>query len=167
MGEQRGRETTMQWIGTKRVAFVPVFRSKNQPPDVVPADFADQILKRVLFNPMPLLGNADGSLRAWLRAASSGRADIDPTVIDMQTSESLDTRPDEFEAALGSQLRNQGVDHAAIITLSGGGGTNAGFWSRFRLSEGIGTWAMEIIHGICRFPDLYHFNNDVDPENRS
>lgn len=156
----------MQWIGRKRVAFVPVFRSRNQPPDIVPADFAQQILTKVLYNPQPLRGGVDFSLRGWLRAASSGRADIDPVVMPMQTSNADDTSPTEFESALGGSLRSQGFDHAAIVTLSGGGGTNAGFWSRFRLNEGIGVWAMEIIHGICRFPDLYHFNNDVDPAER-
>lgn len=156
----------MQWIGRKRVAFVPVFRSRNQPPDIVPPDFAQQILTKVLFNPSAQRGGADFSLRGWLRAASSGRADIDPAVMPMQTSNAIDTSPTEFEGALGSSLRAQGFDHAAIVTLSGGGGTNAGFWSRFRLNEGIGVWAMEIVHGICRFPDLYHFNNDVDPAER-
>ena len=157
----------MQWIGRKRVAFVPVFRSRNQPPDRVPPDFADQILKKVLFNPSPLRGGADFSLRGWVRAASSGRADIDPVVLAMETSDANETTPTEFDERLGGRLRDQGFDQAAIVTLSGGGGTNAGFWSRFRLDEGIGTWAMEIVHGICRFPDLYHFDNDVDPPERA
>lgn len=155
----------MQWIGRKRIAFVPVIRSRNHPPDVVPPDFADQILKRVLYNPMPVT-NADASLRGFIRAASSGRADLDAAVLATQISDTDDTLPGEFEAALGDQLRSQGFDHAAMVTLSGGGGTNGGFWSRFRLNEGTGVWAMEILHGITRFPDLYHFDNDVDPADR-
>lgn len=153
----------MQWLGLKRVAFIPVFRSRNQPPDQVPADFTEQILRLVLYNPMPRPTGPDRSLRAWLRAASSGRADIDPAVLPMQTSDALDTQPAEFEGALGNQLRSQGFDHACIVALSGGGATNGGFWSRVLLTEGLGRWMMEMIHGVTGFPDLYHFDNDVDP----
>jgi hypothetical protein len=157
----------MQWLGRKRIAFVPVFRSRNQPPDQVPADFADQILKRVLYKPASPNNGPDLSLRAWLRAASSGRADLDAAVLPMQTSDAIDTQPDEFEGALGGQLRSQGFDHACIVLLSGSGASNIGFWSRVRLNEGLGRWMMEILHGITGFPDLYAFDNDIDPEARS
>lgn len=46
-------------------------------------------------------------------------------------------------------------------------GTNAGFWSRVVMAESNGVWLMELIHGLTGFKDFYHFNNDVDPRERS
>src|SRR6476660_6945069 len=73
------------WIGRKRVAFVPLYRSHAGPPDLIPADWQNDILRRVLYDPRPAANGADRSLRAWLRAVSSGLADIDPVVLPMQT----------------------------------------------------------------------------------
>ena len=73
------------WIGRKRVAFVPLFRSTAAPPDQIPRDWENVILRRVVYDPRPEAKGADRSLRAWLRAASSGLADIDPIVLPMQT----------------------------------------------------------------------------------
>jgi hypothetical protein len=42
-----------------------------------------------------------------------------------------------------------------------GAGTNAGFWSRFVMAEGVGVWAMELIHGLTGFGDLYPFGGDM------
>jgi len=152
----------MKWLGRKRIAFVPVLRSRDQTPEQVPVDFAEQIMRRALYNPMPQTGGADQSLRAWVRAASSGRADLDAAVLPLQTTDRVVTLPADFEDALGGQLRSQGFDHACLVMLTGDGATNQGFWSRVLLKEGLGRWMMEILHGITGFPDLYHFDNDVD-----
>lgn len=53
----------MAWIGKKRLALVPLFRTNAHPPDQVPADWEDQILRRMLFDPMPGT-SVDRSLRA-------------------------------------------------------------------------------------------------------
>ena len=157
----------MNWIGRKRVAFIPTFRPRAIPPDVIPPDWANLILRRVLFDPEPKTG-ADRSFRAWLQRASSGRADIDPTVQAMQTIDRQDVPADVFESQLGASLRSQGFDHAAIVMLGGkGAGTNAGFWSRFVMLESAGIWVMEVIHGITGFKDLYPFGDDVDPPDRA
>ena len=66
------------WLGRKRVAFVPLFRSNAAPPDQIPPDWENAILGRVVFDPRVEANGADRSLRAWLRAVSSGLADIDP-----------------------------------------------------------------------------------------
>ena len=73
------------WLGRKRVAFVPLFRSHSAPPDQIPPDWENVIFRRVVYDPRPEAKGADRSLRAWLRAASSGLADIDPIVLPMQT----------------------------------------------------------------------------------
>lgn len=65
----------MPWIGRKKIAFIPLFRTRVLPPDLpdqIPPDWGNQILSRVRWGRDPKLSGADGSLRAWLRAASSG-----------------------------------------------------------------------------------------------
>lgn len=155
------------WLGRKRVAFVPLFRSNAAPPDQIPADWENTILRRVVYDPRREANGADRSLRGWLRAASSGLADIDPVVLPMQTINKIVVAADELEGALGQPLRNQGMDAAVLVMLGGRpSGTNSGFWSRVVMAESNGVWLMELIHGLTRFKDLYHFNNDSDPPER-
>lgn len=157
----------MPWIGRKKIAFIPLYRTRvlpPDPPDQIPPDWGNQILSRVLWDPDPKLGGADGSLRAWLRAASSGRADVDPVIFPMETIDRHDVLPAALESEMGASLREQGFDHAAIVMLGGlGAGSNAGFWSRFVMAEHTGVWAMEIIHGIAGFKDLYYQDFMTDP----
>ena len=157
-------------IAGKKVAFLPVFRTITPPadgPDIVPPDWPADILSRILYHPDPARGGADGSLRAWLLAASSGRADIDPVVLPMRTVDRIDVSPTHFEDELGDSLRAQGFDHACLVMLGGvGAGTNNGFWSRFVMKEHTGVWAMEMIHGISGMRDLYHLAGYVDPAER-
>lgn len=156
------------WLGPKRVAFVPLFRSNAAPPDQIPPDWETAILRRVTYDPRPQANGADRSLRAWVRAVSSGRADIDPVVLPMQTIDKQVVQANELESQLGESLRAQGMDAAVLVMLGGrGAGTNAGFWSRVVMAESNGVWLMELIHGLTNFKDLYHFNNDVDPAERS
>ena len=151
----------MTWIGRKKVAFVPVYRPHALPPDQIPADWHNDILRRVLFDPDARTGR-DRSLRAYIRAASSGVADLDAVVLSMQTVDAQDVPANALEGQLGSTLRDQGFDAAAIVMLGGpGAGTNAGFWSRFVMAEGVGVWAMELIHGLTGFGDLYPFGGDM------
>jgi hypothetical protein len=165
---------TVPWLGTKRVAFVPLFRSNAIPPDQIPPDWENVIRTRVLFNPRPEANGADRSLRAWLYAVSVRRADIDPLVLPMQTIDSqivlpwdLDGRPWQG-TTLGNWLRGQGVHAAQLVMLGGrGAGTSAGFWSRVVMAESNGVWLMELIHSLTRFADLYPFANDTDPPERN
>jgi hypothetical protein len=156
------------WLGRKRVAFVPLFRSNAVPPDQIPPDWENAILRRVTYDPRREANGADRSMRAWVQAASSGRADIDPVVLPMQTIDKQVVEANELEDQLGGSLRDQGMDAAVLVMLGGrGAGTNAGFWSRVVMAESNGVWLMELIHGLTGFKDLYHFNNDVDPAERS
>ena len=156
------------WLGRKRVAFVPLYRTNAAPPDQIPPDWENMIYRRVVYNPRTEAKGADRSLRAWLRAVSSGLADIEPVVLPMQTIDKQVVEAVELEGSLGSSLRNQGVQAAVLVMLGGrGAGTNSGFWSRVVMAESNGVWLMEILHGLTGFKDLYHFNNDVDPAERS
>ena len=156
------------WLGRKRVAFVPLFRPHAAPPDQIPPDWENAILRRVVYDPRREANGADRSLRAWLRAVSSGLADIDPVVLPMQTIDKQVVAANELEGALGGRLRDQGMQAAILIMLGGkGAGTNSGFWSRAVMAESNGVWLMELIHGLTGFKDLYSFANDADPPERS
>ena len=166
----------MPWIGRKKIAFIPVYRSNAHPPDLIPTDWTNQILQRVLFDPdltsqlslpcAPLIA-ADRSLRAYIHAASSGRADLDAVVKQMQVvdlpvpggKDFNDVPVDYLEGQLGSQLRDQeGFDAAAIVMLGGVGAATSergGFWARFVMEEQLGKWAMELMHVLTNFFDLY------------
>ena len=50
-----------------------------------------------------------------------------------------------LEGQLGSQLRDQGFNAAAIVMLGGpGAGTSSGFWVRFVMLEGLGVWVWSL-----------------------
>lgn len=153
----------MTWIGRKKLAFVPLFRPNAHPPDQIPADWENQILRRVLFDPNPTTG-ADRSLRAYIHAASSGRADLDAVVMPRESVDQQDVPVAFLEGKLGAQLRSQGFNAAAIVMLGGvGAGTaqSGGFWARFVMVEGVGVWAMELMHCLTAFRDLYPFDGNM------
>ena len=165
----------MPWIGRKKIAFIPVFRPNALPPDVIPADWTGDILRRVLYDPDTTSG-ADRSLRTYIQKASSGRADLDAVVMPMATIDLQDVRLEILDEQLdGPGLRNQGFDAAAIVMLGGiGAGTSqkGGFWARFVMAEKLGTWAMELMHVLTGFDDIRCRpgfvecpNNDIDMGN--
>ncbi|MGH8527051.1 MAG: hypothetical protein ACREXY_23450, partial [Gammaproteobacteria bacterium] len=94
----------MAWIGEKRLALVPLFRTNAHPPDQVPADWEDQILRRMLFDPMPGT-SVDRSLRAYIHAASSGQADLDAVVMPRMSADQQDVPVGFLEPQIGAQLR--------------------------------------------------------------
>lgn len=151
----------MSWIGRKKLALIPLYRPNAHPPDQIPADWNDQILRRVLFDPDPMTG-MDRSLRAYIHTASSGLADLDAVVMPMAVVDQQDVPPNILEGQLGPQLRSQGFAAAAIVMLGGpGAGTSQGFWVRFVMVEGVGVWAMEFMHFLTGFADLYPFNGNM------
>src|SRR5258708_7035990 len=98
----------MSWIGRKKLALIPLFRQNAAPPDQIPADWENQILRRVLFDPDSTTG-ADRSLRAYIDAASSGRADLDAVVMPLETVDfnNFGEETVHLEARLNAQLRAQ------------------------------------------------------------
>jgi hypothetical protein len=153
----------MAWIGRKKVAFVPLFRTNALPPDQVPPDWEGQILRRVLFDPDPATGS-DRSLRAYVMAVSSGRADLDAAVLPRESAGQQDVPVDFLEGRHGPALRAQGFDAAAVVMLGGPGAGTAqrgGFWARFVMVEGLGVWAMELMHCLTGFDDLYTFGGNL------
>jgi hypothetical protein len=150
----------MAWLGLKKLILVPVYRPNALPPDVIPPDWPNLILRRMLFD----LDHRreDVSLRTYIYTVSSGRADLSAVVQPMETVNQQDVPPNYFESTLGPLMRQQGYDAAAIVMLGGlGAGTNAGYWSRFVMVEQVGVWAMEFMHGLTGFGDLYPFNGNM------
>src|SRR5262245_1690499 len=105
----------MTWIGIKKIAFIPLFRTNAIPPDVIPADWNSDILRRILFDPDKQT-RLDRSLRAYIHAASSGRADLDVVVMPMATTDIRDVRLELLDDLLGGpRLRAQGFNAAAAV----------------------------------------------------
>jgi PASTA domain len=154
----------MPWTGRKKIALVPVYRPHFlNPPDVIPPDWPNLILQRMVYDPQ---NGVDRSLRAYIRAASSGLADLDAVVQPMQNFDGAagDVEPADLDGLLGAQLRQQGFDVAALVMLGGRGAGTAlrgGFWARFVMAEDVGTWAMEFMHCLTDFDDLYPFAGNV------
>jgi hypothetical protein len=154
----------MTWTGRKKIAFVPLSRPNAHPPDLIPPDWENDILRRVLYDPDPATGQ-DKSLRAFIHTVSSGVADLDAIVTERHSVDLQDVPAGILEGEIGARLRADGCDAAAIVMLGGpGAGTNSGFWSRFVMLERVGIWAMELMHGLTGFADIYPFGDDVDPQ---
>ena len=93
---------------------------------------------------------------------SSGLADLDAFVLPMVTFDQQDVPPDALDGQLGAQLRSEGFDSAAIVMLGGpGAGSTAGYWTRFVMQEPVGVWAMEFMHSLTGFGDLYPFGGNM------
>jgi hypothetical protein len=152
----------MAWLGRKKLAFIPLSRTNIQPPDIIPTDWTDQIMRRVFFDP-PITGTSktgtskagtpiitgtpitgtpisgtDRSLRAYFHTVSSGLADLDVVVLPPQTILNDPVNgiaPDALEATQGDQLRSQGFDGAAIVMLGGPGGGSTAQLANFAWSR--------------------------------
>ena len=154
----------MSWIGRKKIAFIPVHRPNAHPPDApVPANWPNEILRRAFFDP-DTTTKVDRSLRAYIHAASSGLADLDGIVQPMVILDEQDVPVDALEGQFGNQLRSQGFDAGAIVMLGQpptGTSQRGGFWARFDMSEQVGVWAMETMHVLTDFNDLYPFGGNM------
>jgi hypothetical protein len=145
----------MPWLGTRRVAFVPVDRGLyNENP--VPLDWKGDIERRVFYDSDSVTG-VDVSLRNFILTMSQGRADITGEVLDTITFvHPGDVAPSDLTAQLDPIQQSGAYDAGAVIMLGGrGAGRNYGFWSRFVMLEGVGVWAMELMHGLTGMADLY------------
>ena len=151
----------MAWLGRKKLAFIPLSRTNIQPPDIIPTDWPDEIMRRVFFDPLtepitslpttshlatgPVVGpitapvpGTDRSLRTYFHTVSSGLADLDVVVLPPQTIPNDPVNgiaPDALEATQGAQLRAKGFDGAAIVMLGGPGGGSTAQLANFAWSR--------------------------------
>ncbi|GGM12094.1 hypothetical protein GCM10007977_011570 [Dactylosporangium sucinum] len=149
------------WIGTKKIAFFLVYTYIDQ----LDPSLEAAIHRRVNFDPDSL--GADVSLRAFVRANSYGLADIEAHFIGMEQVEEGPGREIPVTALAPkweTTLRNQGFDGAFMVTLSGDAGIaqQKGFWSRAPIFRNVGMWAMELLHQLTGYGDLYRFANHLE-----
>jgi hypothetical protein len=156
------------WLGTKRIAFLPVSRpSFDLPGSLVGAAWQQQIQSRIYYWPDALRG-VDVSLRNYIQTISQGRADIEGVVQEMYTLDRRDVPPDFLASQFEQSFRDQGFDAAALVMNGGqGAGTSTapGYWARFAMAEGVGVWAMELTHVLCLYMDLYTNDRPHDLNN--
>lgn len=154
------------WLGQRSAIFVPVLDSRidTSPPD----DFVEQVFRRVFFDSGP--SNVDRSLQRYISTVSYGKASLAATVGGVVTSNT----PDTMGAARRAVPAPNNFDVVVAVLLSGG--MNRGGWAwidnppingigdfaRVNLEEGLGTWAMEIMHCLTEFMDLYNFRPHLD-----
>ncbi|KNG94005.1 hypothetical protein [Pseudaestuariivita atlantica] len=165
-----------EWIGARRIAFIPVWNNAvdPRPSDDWPAMLAD----RVYFHPDPATG-LDGSISAFIRNASSGRAWIDPVIMPVVEADDADVTG----AGLASLPAGHDFDFAVIVIPHSVGPHRGGyFWSvpnhpsgvdafcripMFRdtgltMDTSVGVWGMEILHAVTLFGDLYFVSPAMD-----
>jgi hypothetical protein len=164
------------WNGRRRVAFIPVWNRlvESEPP----ANWVQRVRSRAFFEPNPTVG-IDRSLQRWIQTASSGRAYIEGTVFPTVVSDDADT----VGAGLNSLPASHGFDYAMIILPHSVGPHRGGFawWdtapvngiSKFArvamfddmalgLAQNVGVWAMELLHIVTEFGDLYNVSPQLN-----
>ena len=155
------------WLGRKRVAFVPLFRSNAAPP----------IRSRPIGRTSSCAGSSTtrGS-RPRARTVRCARGCAPPRRAGRHRpggAADADHRPAGRRGrrarghARRPSARSGHGRRRARDARRPGAGTNGGFWSRVVMAESNGVWLMELIHGLTGFKDLYHFDNDVDPPERA
>lgn len=157
------------WLGTARVAVVPVLDADIDvnPPD----DFREQVERRIFYDPHPTTG-VDRSLRRYIHTVSYGRATLDARVFPAQTAETGD---DPLEVGMRSLPPGHGYTTALLVLPDGGPDRTGYAWwhdpspingitnfARVNLQEELGVWAMELLHIITEFADLYYTDPHLD-----
>ena len=157
------------WSGGRQIAFVPV--SNSQVDGVLPDNFSQEVAKRAFFDPDAT--GLDRSLQAYIRAVSSGWAHIDGQVLPAVVSNGTDVT----RAAIDSLPANHNYVCVVAVLPHAFGQSRSGFawWDAaerngitdfarislftdpsFGTRQGVGVWAMEVLHAVTHFGDLYN-----------
>ena len=159
-----------RWNGGRRIAFVPV--SNSQVDASLPPNFAASVTERAFYDPDPQTGS-DRSLQAYIHTVSSGWAHIDGQVLPPVVANDADT----MGVAIDSLPANHNFDYVVAVLPHSFGQHRGGFawwdnperngvtaWARVALfsdqglsmRQNIGVWAMEVLHSVTEFGDLYN-----------
>ena len=157
------------WSGVQRIAVVPTF-NRQFDTSAPPSDWDNLIMSRVLYDPDPVSG-ADRSLRAYIAALSYGTAFLEARLFPHAFAD--DKRV--IEAAVQSLPPGHGCPWLlCVIPFADGDRDRIGFFEVVN-SNGVtavarvgmydipaikrrvtmGVWAMEVLHAIVGWPDLY------------
>jgi hypothetical protein len=159
---------TVPWLGVQKIAVVPTFNTQFDGP--APADWDSRVMSRVLYDPDPMTG-IDRSLRAYINALSYGKAILDV----QQFPHAFSNGPSVMEAAWQSLPSGHGCPYVlCVIPFADGDPNRKGFFdtvgqngvvavSRVAVYDGLatrtrqptGVWAMEVLHAMVGWPDLY------------
>lgn len=159
-----------EWLGVKKLAVVPTFDKQVDGP--APVGWNDSVLRRVLYDPDPDSG-IDRSLRAYIAGLSYGRAILEAKLFPQAFSDG----PSVMEAAYRSLPPGHGYPYVLCVipysdnlhrkgyfrTVGENGVTAVCRVAMWDASVGeqrqtTGVWAMEVLHAIAGFPDLYKAN---------
>ena len=130
--------------------------------------FVERVLQRVFYDPDPVT-HVNRSLQRYISEVSYGKASLAATVTGVVVAPS----PDTMGAARNSIPDNNAYD--VVVAVLPSGGADRGGWAwvdnppisgigdfcRVNLEAGLGVWAMEIMHCLTGFMDLY--NHDPHP----
>jgi hypothetical protein len=157
------------WSSGRQIAFVPVSNSKVD--GVLPDNFSQEVAQRAFFDPDAT--GLDRSLQAYIRAVSSGWAHIDGQVLPAVVSNGTDVT----RAAIDSLPANHNYVCVVAVLPHAFGQHRGGFawWDAaerngitdfarislftdpsFGTRQGVGVWAMEVLHAVTHFGDLYN-----------
>jgi hypothetical protein len=159
------------WTGSRRIAVIPVWNSQV---DAQPAeDWSTQVRARLLYDPDPATG-IDGSLQRYIQTVSSGLAYMRATIFPTVQANSSDT----VGTGLMSLPPSHGFEYAMVVIPHSFGPNRGGFawmnqspptngFSNFcrvpmftdtglTMIPRIGVWAMELLHTVTAFGDLYN-----------
>lgn len=163
------------WTGPRKVAVIPVTPTgvAGAPVGNAPADFRAQVMRRIFYDPAPNT-NLDRSLRKYIFSVSYGRAWLDADVLDTVTvhwehpgpdpnpSVGADVGKTMGNAIAASQPRVSGYDYVMVVFPPGIPNIRSwAFWgggqatSYMFLDNPLGAWAMELLHMVTEFGDLY------------
>lgn len=168
-----------QWIGERKVAFVPV--SNQQVDTNVPPDFQEQVYKRAFFDPDPTTG-VDRSLAAYIHKMSSGRGyvtghvfppvvapDEDVISAGLESLPSIstpffDVKLHPYNFAVMALPHASGPHRRGYAWYPGDEVNGMSFYARTALyqdpslsmPQSVGVWAMELLHIVTRMGDLYN-----------
>lgn len=166
---------SVPWIGVRRVAVVPVINTAVDPG--FPPDFAYHAAARTLFDPQGA-GGRDDSLQNYIQAASYGRASLDATFFPPVATNG----PDVTGAAMNSLPSGHGQTHLIAVLPHSFGQHRNGYaqWDmspingitafarvalfanpQLTMRQPTGVWAMEALHMLTEFGDLYNVNPNL------
>ena len=155
------------WVGRRRIAVIPTIVD-DASFDPAPADFAEVVRRRIFYDPDPQSG-VDRSLRSYIFAVSYGRA-----LLEADVMEPVSVPHSHCGAMQDDAIRTLPAGHGyeyACVVFPGGthgcqgwafydqspfpGTTNLRNWCYVSLDASLGVWAMETMHALTGFGDLY------------
>lgn len=166
------------WVGVRRVAVIPAIVNDTHYPSAYklpPPEWVSLIKQRLFFDPDPLTG-VDRSLRAYYHAVSYGKAWLEAHVFDpvvvahshcaKQTEDAINATPgaERFEFACvlftgGSHPCDGWAFYPNVefpFSPPRAGTNTLRNWCYLSMESSLGVWAMELLHCLTEFGDLYN-----------